>query len=116
MNVIEPLEKKHWDKKTDCKGIYFRAEVSNFISGNNTDINTKLKLRFLKRKSCLGCEKCGWFWDYIEDDIFMNNPAPYLPDLEHGEIYIPVPVLEPMDWEMSHIKEIAYIEFQKVKE
>jgi len=116
MDVLEDLEEKTLKKNHDCKGIYFRAEVSNFISGNNTDINTKLRLRFLKRKSCSGCEKCGWFWDYIGDEIFMAFPEAYLPNLEHGKVYTPVPVLESADWEMPHIKEIAYIEFQEVKE
>lgn len=97
-----------------CKGIYFRAEVSNFMSGDGTDINTKLKLRFLRRPSCAGCEKCGWFWDFIKDDLWTVSPGAYLPDLENGKTYTPIPVLESADWEMPHIKEISHIKFHEV--
>jgi hypothetical protein len=73
---------------TPCKGLVFRASVSSYINGGN--IIVRKNLNMLKRKSCPGCERCGWILDtgeglseYIEH--FADQDV--LGTLKHGQLY-----------------------------
>lgn len=71
-----------------CKGLFWRAEVSTFLSnyqnGYNKQLEQRLKLRFLKRRSCKGCEQCDWLWNYLSEDpeSFID-----LSEIESGKVY-----------------------------
>jgi hypothetical protein len=70
-----------------CKGLIFRASVKSYINGGNIIVRKHLNL--LKRKSCAGCERCGWILDadnlpeYI--NYFTNQDV--LEKLKHGQLY-----------------------------
>lgn len=61
---IEPESKI---KQSECKGLIYRANRSQYIQNNIIGERTYLKL--LKRKSCPGCEKCGWMIEYLDETI-----------------------------------------------
>jgi len=90
-----------------CKGLIFRASVTQWFNCNG--IGETVRLRKLKRKSCTGCEGCDYYEEFFNDcpdDI-------HLADLEHGKVYsIGFDTSE--DWESGHI-EIDAIVFNEVK-
>lgn len=75
------------NKKNNCKGLIFRGRVNSYISGNNIITQNKT-IRLLKRKSCEGCENCGWFFDSITE--FLHNDPAILANVENGKLYHPV--------------------------
>lgn len=58
------------DGVPDCKGIFFRFSRSAYVSSHQS-IEFRESYRFLKRKSCKGCDKCDFFWE----DLSMNDLA-----------------------------------------
>lgn len=70
----------------ECKGLYWRASVSSFISSYNS-IETRKSLRLLKRKSCPGCEHCAWVLEWFNEEIYCDTQSDYLGNLKHGKIY-----------------------------
>lgn len=97
------------DKANNCKGIFFRGVVSSYISGN-TIINQNKSLRLLKRRSCSGCEKCGWFWESINDFLFSDHLL--LSNIEHNKIYTPSAIIIE-NWE-DGVEELDGIDFINV--
>jgi len=70
-----------------CKGLFWRASVSSFLSSYNS-IEVRKSLRLLKRKSCPGCKKCDWLWEYFSEDIpIMADGRDYLGKLKDGATY-----------------------------
>ena len=61
---------------TDCKGIVARYTKNCYFNGR--DIVQKEAYSILKRKSCSGCEKCGWILEAIQEECGLENniPAP----------------------------------------
>ena len=105
------LKEVKTNNKNKCKGLYWRAQVSSFLSTHNS-IETRKSLRLLKRKSCSGCEHCGWFWDYIKEDICIEI-CDYIGDVEDGKVYT-FKVHSSQGYYDLH-PEIDEIEFVKVK-
>lgn len=66
-----------------CKGLYFRASESSYLSSHRS-VESRKSLRLLKRHSCSGCSECEWLWDLITEDV---NAADLLRDISHGYIY-----------------------------
>jgi hypothetical protein len=72
------------DKKTtECKGLFWRGSANTYLSQHKS-IELRKSLRFLKRKSCKGCEKCDWTWENISEDI--ANDLSIL-DIKDGALY-----------------------------
>lgn len=65
-----------------CKGLFFRCEDTQYVSG--TVYGQKMLMRLLKRKSCPGCEYCSFLWDDLRE---LNWPALIKPDVKSGAIY-----------------------------
>ena len=87
MDIFGKIKEKIIEDKNPCKGIYWRASVNCFLSTHKS-IEVKKSLRLLKKKSCPGCEKCAWLWDYIHEDIFGCSPTEdYLGKIKHGKVY-----------------------------
>jgi hypothetical protein len=99
-------------KKPDCKGLYWRGIVNLFADANGR-IKQSKEVRLLKRKSCPGCEKCSWVFDFIVEDIFCVPKQNILTNIEHGKIYT-YQVNTSRDWE-SGITEIDNLYFVEVK-
>lgn len=55
------------DPKPVCKGLILKAIVNNFVTESYIAFNTKLQVA--KRRSCKGCEQCGWLLDAFADHL-----------------------------------------------
>ena len=73
---------KKYDKK--CKGLYWRGLESSYLSSYKS-IEARRSLRFLKRKSCHGCEECDWIWDFLKEDLADNYC--HINHVEDGQLY-----------------------------
>lgn len=51
-------------KPDECKGRFYRVRDSRYLSTRGRVVHTREFIP-LKRKSCFGCEECGW----IDDDL-----------------------------------------------
>jgi len=103
MNLIGELKKK---EESPCKGLFFRGRVNRYITSRKGVMEQK-ELRFLKKKSCKGCERCYWLFDYFneiglgDDDVLSN--------IKHGKLYVP-------DLHGGIDHELDYVDFKEVKE
>lgn len=70
----------------ECKGLFWRASVSSFISSYKS-IETRKSLRLLKKKSCPGCDHCSWILEYLQEDVYGDPINDFLGNLKHGKIY-----------------------------
>jgi len=104
------LVDKTIDKDT-CKGLFWRASSSCYVSSHNS-IESRKSLRLLKRLSCRGCEKCDWVLDFLKEDI-NYDPYDRLERCEDGKIYT-YEVITSTEWETGHT-EIDCIDFKEVK-
>ena len=86
-------------KNKQCKGIIFRASVSAYYNGT---IGQRIQLRPLKRKSCPGCEKCGWLHETLTDFDILNE-LPDLSDVAHGKMYKVITTNHVYDWESGYV-------------
>ena len=93
-----------------CKGLVFRGSTNNYCN-TNEKLSQKAELRLLKRKSCAGCERCVWIWEFLQEDIenYLD-----LSKIKHGKLYIPN-IVTSLDFESGYT-EVDYIEFKEVKE
>ncbi len=93
----------------------FRFSNSVCSTSHNGFLQRK-ELRLLKRKSCPGCEKCGWIEEYIYEELEQGDNKGYylMKDLEDGKMYVPA-FETSRDWE-SGIIEIDFIYFEEFKE
>jgi hypothetical protein len=91
--------------EVECKGLYFRGYYNFYEFGG--DIHLKQGLKFLKRKSCSGCVKCGWYWDTISEQ--MSCGGVILPDqINNGSLYTMSCVVTSTDWESGHADDWEY--------
>lgn len=95
-------------KEPKCKGLFFRASISCFLSSHNS-IESKKSLRLLKRKSCNGCPQCSWvleeeFPEYIVNVDFAKD----MDNIEHGKIYELVSIVTPGPFEYPDEVEIDF--------
>ena len=77
------------DKGPACKGLFFRASVSSYKKKDGS-YETKHTLRFLKRKSCKGCEQCYGTLEYLDENVSCFSEEALFTDLIPGKIYTPV--------------------------
>ena len=97
-------------KETICKGLYWCASTSYYISVHNS-IESRKSLRLLKKKSCPGCAKCEWVFGFLNEQMDEYDP---LEEIEHGKLYT-YNVASSTEWETGYT-EIDYIDFKEVKE
>lgn len=110
INFLE--SKEDINAKKSCKGLFWRAEVTSYCYEDR--IGVKKTLRLLKRKSCKGCEHCGWVNDFLHEDICNNPNEDYLADIEHGKIYTYSPISSQGYYDQY--PELERIDFIEVKE
>jgi len=103
--LVDPKEKV-------CKGLYWRGSENIFLDSDGS-IKQFKELRLLKKKSCPGCEKCGWIFDEISASIILTTASNLLSKIEHGKIY-QFRWNTTTEWE-SRITEIDEIWFEEVK-
>lgn len=58
-------------RRLACKGLLFRAVINHFphITDKYKYFESSTRMRFLKRKSCPGCEYCDWMWEYMKEQV-----------------------------------------------
>ena len=95
-----------------CKGLYWRGSENIFMDSDGRIKQTK-ELRILKKKSCPGCEKCGWIFDEISESIACGVASNLLSKIEHGKLY-QFRWNTTTEWE-SGITEIDEIWFEEVE-
>lgn len=100
-------------KAKDCKGLFWRGSENIFMDSDGRIKQTK-ELRVLKKKSCPGCEKCGWIFDHISEEIACGGSSNLLSKIEHGKLY-QFRWNTATEWE-SGITEIDKIWFEEVEE
>ncbi|MFA7100084.1 MAG: hypothetical protein WC143_08430 [Eubacteriales bacterium] len=87
LNLKEETEK---DKKPPCNGPVYRASVRSYIgsgkNGQKDRLNFHVQLNRLKRKSCPGCEQCGYIYDYL-NEIVENDEIEGVCDVEDKKLY-----------------------------
>lgn len=93
------LERPKVDK---CKGLFFRTIINNF-SCYQYKIGQRIDFKFLKRKSCTGCEKCDWLWDDLREG---DNEVDIPKHLNHGDIVELKVISVGRDWETGYIDEV----------
>lgn len=97
-----------------CKGVYWRATVSSYISSHKS-IETRKSLRLLKKMSCTGCPKCDWIWEFMNEDVYCQSDGfDYCGELRNRRIYT-YQVNTSRDFESGY-DEIDSFEFVLVKE
>ena len=100
---------KKEDKK--CKGLYWRGSESLYLSSYKS-VEARKSLRFLKRMSCSGCEKCDWIWDFLKNDLSDNYFN--IDHVENGKLY--TIKINTTQGYYDLYPEIDYYEFIKVEE
>ena len=100
-------------KAKTCKGLYWRGSENIFMDSDGRIKQTK-ELRILKKKSCPGCEECGWIFDEIGGSIACGVASNLLSKIEHGKLY-QFKCNTATEWE-SGITEIDKIWFEEVEE
>jgi hypothetical protein len=97
--------------KEECKGLFFRGYHSIFWDSKQHKLETKSGLRLLKRKSCKGCEKCGFFLDTINE--MMNCGGLIIPEIEDWGTYSIRVTNINKDWETGLVDDYD-LEFYEV--
>lgn len=98
----------------ECKGLYWRGSENTYLSSHGS-VELRKSLRLLKRKSCSGCEDCGWILEEIKDAIY--NEALYIDNIEHGQTYMLKFTLYRGYFDLSsEIEDIWFEEVEDVKE
>jgi len=95
------LERKLEEEYYQCKGLVFRAEVNNYIGkGNSIVFSTRFK--FLKRKSCSGCDQCLSMLDQLQDMQECDGIICDLSKIEDKSLYKLVVTNVRKDWETGY--------------
>ena len=113
MNYPKLLDDKN-NQKQECKGLLFRYTESTYLSQTTGCITQRRQLRLLKRKSCPGCEECGWQLEILQEDMYCGYPI-MEQKFEHGAIYMLGNIPGAPDWETGYIEEWDW-DFTKVEE
>ena len=71
-------------------------------------------MTLLKRKSCKGCESCGWMQESLGECIWADA-LPIIDDPEPDALYMLIITNESRDYETGHIDDYDH-EFRKIKE
>jgi hypothetical protein len=96
----------------DCKGLFFRGYRNIYASG--AEVHMKQGFRLLKRKSCTGCPKCGFFHDDMGE--MVDSTSLIYPDfIKNGALYSLRVTNIGTDWESGIVDSWDY-EFYEVKE
>jgi hypothetical protein len=82
----------------ECKGLFFRGYRNVYHQG--TELHMKQGFKLLKRMSCTGCEKCGFFDDMGE--MIEGDCVIYPDSIKHGGLYTLKVSNIGYDWESGH--------------
>jgi hypothetical protein len=86
-----------------CVGRVFKCVENIFVNKRGHLVYKKVLIPLI-RKSCPGCEECGWQWGFVFEDFIYSDGAFFecgidLSNCEHGHYYKPKIINETKDWE-----------------
>ena len=96
-----------------CKGRFYRGRVSFY--GTAERLTETLKLIYLKRRSCKGCQDCEGGMGLEEHIRMVGLEGMNIGDIREGGLYRLAVTNIHRDWETGDIDEWDY-EFTEVKE
>lgn len=83
---------------TPCKGLVFRGKRNAFINGRGDYVYTE-RMALLKRKSCKGCQQCGYMLEELEEHL-GNDCLPIMPAYLETDVMYKLEVTNiSKDWE-----------------
>lgn len=89
------LEYEHEDV---CSGLIFRCRINRFINKRGEYVET-IRMIPLKRKSCSGCDQCGWLMEFLSEDISHEIGSPIAGNIEDNALYQYTVTYSSRDWE-----------------
>lgn len=92
LGQLEPKENK-------CRGLVFRGHSSQYVYKGV--IGYRQSINLLKRKSCIGCSKCGWMFDEAHE--FARNKSIIFPGIDEGRLYTVKVTNISRDWESGYV-------------
>ena len=95
------------DDPSACKGKVYRVQDNNFL-GSNGSYNAHRTYKLLKRKSCKGCNYCGWINDAINDGTTVIDGG------NTGDLVTLAICNERTDWETGTVEDFDLV-FEVVK-
>lgn len=98
---------------SECKGLIFRGKCNSFINSNGEYVYQE-RMYPLKKKSCSGCDKCGFLHETLEEYL-SNGLNPIISNIEHNALYKLTDVNIQKDWESSIVDDYD-LEFVRIKE
>lgn len=101
-----------------CKGLMYRCRVNIYQNSQGAYVETKRMVPLI-RKSCTGCEKCGWLLDMLDEEIGLcrdwSKGTLFTDEPEHGAMYEYMVTSSSRDWETGYVDDYT-TGFVKVKE
>ena len=98
--------------KSQCRGLFYRVERSAYVQGRG-EYGERTRTRFLKRKSCPGCEDCERQLEAFQSDMGEGasveiNP---LPDVQFPQprLYQLSCVVTSTDWETGYADDWTWV-------
>jgi len=102
------------DPSKQCKGLIYRGKRNAFINGRDEYVYSE-RMMLLKRKSCKGCERCGFLHEELQQSLDMDC-LPLMPSyLEDGCLYQLSVTNMSKDWETGYVDDYD-LEFVKYVE
>ena len=98
------------DEPNTCKGVFFRGYYNKYMDAKG--FHEKSGFRLLKRKSCSGCDKCGFLLESMNE---VPDAVIFPKDINDGALYTVKVVNESRDWETGYIDDYD-IKFYEVKD
>jgi len=95
------LNLKLEDNSDQCKGLFFRYRLNSHWNQKRNEYTSKETFSLLKKKSCEGCEQCGW----ILDDIGEMDSVLCESELKDGDVTMLTVVNIERDWETGVIND-----------
>ena len=108
MKLIKLIEESTKSSEDTCKGQIYRYRCKVWI-GKDGEIFVRKSMRRLKKKSCQGCEKCGWMDESLINEIEDDSSVDIFEGLQDGGLYAlggdwtPGPFEYPHDGDMEMI-------------
>lgn len=90
------------EEKSDeiqCKGLVFRGYRNSYYKDGKFELKQGIKL--LKRKSCPGCEQCGYLLDDLKE--FAGTDSLIIPDIKDFKEYSVRVTNIHTDWESGMV-------------